>query len=58
MTAVYFMPLSKDMALLLLVLLLPSAVAVAFSDVVVDALMVKEGQPRGMTGRLQSLQWG
>jgi hypothetical protein len=58
MTAVYFMPLSKDMALLLLVLLLPSAVAVAFSDVVVDALMVEEGQPRGMTGRLQSIQWG
>jgi MFS family permease len=32
-------------------------VGVAFSDVVVDALMVEEGQPRGLTGRLQSVQW-
>jgi Na+/melibiose symporter-like transporter len=28
-----------------------------FSDVVIDALMVEAGQPRGMTGRLQSIQW-
>jgi MFS family permease len=58
MTAVYFMPLSKELAPLLLVLLLPSALAIAFSDVVVDALMVEVGRPRGMTGRLQSIQWG
>jgi MFS family permease len=58
MTAVYFMPLSKELAPLLLVLLLPSALAIAFSDVVVDALMVEVGQPRRMTGRLQSIQWG
>lgn len=32
--------------------------AVAFTDVVVDATMVEAGQPLGMTGRLQSIQWG
>ena len=57
MTAIYFLPLSSDRATLLLVLLLLPAVAIAFSDVVVDALMVEIGQPRGMTGRLQSIQW-
>ena len=41
---------------LLMVLLLPT-VGVAFSDVVVDALMVEKGQPWGMTGQLQSIQW-
>lgn len=41
---------------LLMALLLPT-IAVAFNDVVVDALMVEEGQPRGLTGRLQSIQW-
>jgi MFS family permease len=56
-TAIYFLPLSSDKATLLLVLLLLPAVAIAFSDVVVDALMVEVGQPRGMTGRLQSIQW-
>ena len=39
---------------LLLLLLLPSAVTIAFSDVVIDA-MIAAGQPRGMTGRLQSM---
>jgi MFS family permease len=38
-------------------LLLPT-IAIAFGDVVVDALMVEEGQPRGWTGALQSVQWG
>ena len=49
MVAVYFMPLSTD-ATLLLILLLPAALAIAFSDVVVDALMVQTGQPQGLTG--------
>jgi predicted MFS family arabinose efflux permease len=31
---------------------------VAFGDVVVDGLMVDKGQPRGLTGRLQAVQWG
>jgi len=41
----------------LLLLVLMPAVGVAFSDVVVDALMVETGQPRGITGLLQSIQW-
>jgi predicted MFS family arabinose efflux permease len=45
------------MGLLLALLLLPT-IGVAFSDVVVDALMVEKGQPAGITGPLQSIQWG
>lgn len=40
----------------LMLLLLPT-VGVAFGDVVVDALMIEHGQSRGLTGRLQSVQW-
>lgn len=43
-------------ALLFALLILPTT-CVAFSDVVVDALMVERGQPLGLTGRLQSVQW-
>jgi hypothetical protein len=57
MTAVYFLPLTSERAVVLLILLLPSAVAIAFSDVVIDAMMVNTGQQHGMTGRLQSVQW-
>lgn len=42
--------------LLLAALFVPAA-GLAFSDVVIDALMVEEGQPRGLTGWLQSVQW-
>ncbi len=42
---------------LLFLLLLPT-IGVAFSDVVIDALMIEKGQPHGLTGRLQSVQWG
>lgn len=42
--------------LLLLLLVLPT-LGVAFSDVVIDALMVDKGQPLGLTGVLQSAQW-
>lgn len=41
----------------LLALLLIPTTGIAFSDVLVDALMVVTGQPRGLTGRLQSVQW-
>jgi MFS family permease len=41
---------------LLALLLLPTA-GVAMADVVVDALTVEKGQPRGLTGKLQSIQW-
>jgi Na+/melibiose symporter-like transporter len=57
MTVIYFLPLTQDRSILLLTLLLLPAIAIAFSDVVVDALMVEVGQPRGMTGQLQSIQW-
>src|SRR5262245_18740898 len=57
MTTVYFLPLTSERAVVLLVLLLPSAVAIAFSDVVIDAMMVTTGQQHNMTGRLQSVQW-
>jgi Na+/melibiose symporter-like transporter len=57
MTVVYFLPLTSERAVILLILLLPSAVAIAFSDVVIDAMMVTTGQQHNMTGRLQSVQW-
>src|SRR5262245_46798420 len=57
MTTVYFVPLTSERAVVLLILLLPSAVGIAFSDVVIDAMMVTTGQQHGMTGLLQSVQW-
>jgi MFS-type transporter involved in bile tolerance (Atg22 family) len=41
----------------LLGLLLVPTVGIAFCDVVIDALMVETGQPLGLCGRLQSVQW-
>ena len=38
--------------ILLLALLIPG-IGIAFSDVVIDALMVEKGQPLALTGRLQ-----
>jgi len=32
-------------------------VGIALGDVIVDALMVEKGQPLGLTGRFQSIQW-
>lgn len=54
----YVFPPTRDLPLRWLGawLLLPT-LGVAFSDVVVDALMVEKGQPRGITGQLQSVQW-
>jgi predicted MFS family arabinose efflux permease len=40
-----------------LLLLMTCSVALAFSDVMVDALMVKTGRPLGLTGSLQAIQW-
>ena len=51
------MPREGETSQLLALLILPT-LAVAFSDVVADALMVEKGQPLGLTGRLQSIQWG
>jgi MFS family permease len=57
MAVLYFTPLPVGAYSLLLFLLLVPTVGVAFSDVVVDALMIEKGQPRGLTGKLQSVQW-
>jgi hypothetical protein len=51
-------PLSPEYRWLLFALLLPTTVGIALGDVIVDALMVEKGQPLGLTGRLQSIQWG
>lgn len=53
----YCLELPPNAVSWLLVLLLVPTVGVAFSDVVVDALMVEKGQPRRITGQLQSIQW-
>jgi BT1 family len=57
LSVLYLLPLGSDSGPLLLMLLLLPAVAIAYSDVVTDALMIEVGQPRGLTGRLQSIQW-
>ncbi|MCA9182641.1 MAG: MFS transporter, partial [Planctomycetales bacterium] len=57
LACLYFMPVPIGAYRQLLFLLLVPTVGVAFSDVVVDALMVEKGQPRGLTGLLQSVQW-
>src|SRR5262249_52708472 len=57
MMTVYLLPVNSERAMLLLLLLFPSSVAIAFSDVVIDAMMVATGQQRGTTGQLQSIQW-
>ncbi|MGE0622931.1 MAG: hypothetical protein AB7I04_23720 [Pseudomonadales bacterium] len=50
-------PLPAGERWLLFVLLLVPTIGIAFGDVLVDALMIERGQPLGLTGRLQSVQW-
>ena len=38
--------------------MIAGGIGIAMSDVVLDALLVEEGQPRRITGQLQSVQWG
>ena len=52
-----FVPLSPGSQWMMLALLLPTTMAIALGDVIVDALMVEKGQPLGLTGRFQSIQW-
>ena len=52
-----FVPLAPGSRWLLFALLLPTTMAIALGDVIVDALMVEKGQPLGLTGRFQSIQW-
>ncbi|MBW3542981.1 MAG: MFS transporter [Planctomycetes bacterium] len=54
---VYLFPPGRGQTAILFWMLLLPTIGVAFSDVVVDAYMVETGQPRGLTGRLQSVQW-
>lgn len=53
----FFFPAQAGVYGLLIALLLIATVGVAFSDIVIDALMIEKAQPLGMTGRLQSIQW-
>jgi predicted MFS family arabinose efflux permease len=53
----FFFPPEQGAFGIFVVLLLVASVGVAFTDIVVDALMVEKGQPTGMTGRFQSIQW-
>jgi predicted MFS family arabinose efflux permease len=55
--ALYALDLPSSAVGTLFLLLASATTAVAFSDVVVDALMVEKGQPHGWTGRFQSVQW-
>jgi MFS family permease len=57
LVVLYAAPPQRGAVLWLLALLLVPTFSVAFADVVVDALMVEKGQPLGITGRLQSIQW-
>lgn len=50
-------PLLPGTKWLLFGLLLIPTVGIAFGDVLVDALMIERGQPLGLTGQLQSVQW-
>jgi len=52
-----FAPLLARTSWLLFALLLPTTMGIAWGDVIVDALMVEKGQPLGLTGRFQSIQW-
>jgi MFS family permease len=56
--AATFLPLVPAATTLILFLLLLPSVGIAFKDVVTDATMIEAGQPLGITGRLQSAQWG
>ena len=53
----WLVPLPAGSTWLLMVLLLVPTIGIAFGDVLVDALMIERGQPLGLTGRLQSVQW-
>jgi MFS family permease len=56
--AATFMPLAPAFGTAILVMLLLPSFSVAFKDVTTDAAMIEAGQPLGITGRIQSAQWG
>jgi MFS family permease len=53
----YLFPVPSGAHWVLFTWLLLPTIGIAFGDVLVDALMVETGQPLGLTGRLQSIQW-
>jgi predicted MFS family arabinose efflux permease len=57
LAVLYFVPLPAGERGLLLALLFVPTLGIAFTDVLADALMIEVGKPRGLTGRLQSVQW-
>lgn len=52
------MPLPPGSRMFLMLSLMIPTFAVTFADVVLDALIIETGQPRGITARLQSVRWG
>lgn len=46
----------EDERLFFWLLMIPT-IGFAFTDVVVDAFMIETGQPLGLTGKIQSVQW-
>lgn len=55
--ALYLVPWGPGSTVLLCALLFVPTAAVAFGDVLVDALMIQKGQARGLTGTYQGIQW-
>ncbi|MCP4569911.1 MAG: folate/biopterin family MFS transporter [FCB group bacterium] len=56
--AATFLPLTPAAGTVILFVLLFPSFGIAFKDVATDATMIETGQPLGITGRLQSAQWG
>jgi len=54
----FFLPLAPEAQTFILIMLLLPSIGIAFKDVTTDATMIETGQPLGLTGRLQSAQWG
>ena len=52
------LPLTQAATTSILFLLLLPSFGIAMKDVTTDATMIEMGQPLGITGRLQSAQWG
>jgi MFS family permease len=57
LAVLWLFPVGRGSYVWLLSWLILPTLGIAFSDVVADALMVEKGQPRGITGQLQSVQW-
>ncbi|UCE24226.1 MAG: MFS transporter [Candidatus Zixiibacteriota bacterium] len=56
--AATLLPLSPAFGTVILIMLLFPCFGVTFKDVTTDAAMIEAGQPLGLTGRIQSAQWG